>query len=182
MTASPSAFLSNEVNRQRRSNMAERRYGFRFSFAEGCVLVGSLVLASFLVFVFGVYAGKELEARQAAESTRTVRMATQTQEESTVSRLTAEENLPQGKTPTEKPSILSSPFPTPGASLPMQKTSEPPQKTTGLPMGEKPATSPPVVSVSSSPVVNRSSPPPNPFPSHATPRSSSEEAFSANRK
>lgn len=56
--------------------MAERRYGFRFSFAEGCVIVASLCGASFLVFLFGVYAGRELEARKAAEHTNLVRLAT----------------------------------------------------------------------------------------------------------
>lgn len=54
--------------------MAERRYGFRFSFAEGCVIVVSLIGASFLVFLFGVYAGRELEAHKAAENTQTVRV------------------------------------------------------------------------------------------------------------
>lgn len=54
--------------------MAERRYGFRFSFAEGCVIVTSLIGASFLVFLFGVYAGRELEAHKAAENTQTVRV------------------------------------------------------------------------------------------------------------
>lgn len=54
--------------------MAERRYGFRFSFAEGCVLVASILGASFLVFLFGVYAGRELEARKAAEHTSVVRL------------------------------------------------------------------------------------------------------------
>jgi cell division protein FtsN len=54
--------------------MAERRYGFRFSFAEGCVIVGGMIGASFLVFLFGVYTGRELEARKTAENTRTVRV------------------------------------------------------------------------------------------------------------
>lgn len=54
--------------------MAERRYGFRFSFAEGWVIVGSMIGASFLIFLFGVYTGRELEARKIAENTRTVRV------------------------------------------------------------------------------------------------------------
>jgi cell division septation protein DedD len=54
--------------------MAERRYGFRFSFAEGCVIVASLFGASFLVFLFGVYSGRELEARKAAEHASSVRL------------------------------------------------------------------------------------------------------------
>jgi len=55
--------------------MAERRYGFRFSFAEGCVIVASLLGALFLVFIFGVYAGRELEARRMAENTQIVRVS-----------------------------------------------------------------------------------------------------------
>lgn len=54
--------------------MAERRYGFRFSFVEGCVIVASIVSASFLVFLFGVYAGREMEARKVAESARISRV------------------------------------------------------------------------------------------------------------
>src|SRR5260221_13964635 len=54
--------------------MAERRYGFRFSFAEGCIIVVSILGASLLVFLFGIYAGRELEARKAAEHTSTVRL------------------------------------------------------------------------------------------------------------
>src|SRR5215471_9555281 len=54
--------------------MAERRYGFRFSFAEGCIIVVSIVGSFFLVFLFGVYAGRELEARKAAEHTSSVRL------------------------------------------------------------------------------------------------------------
>jgi septal ring-binding cell division protein DamX len=56
--------------------MAERRYGFRFSFAEGCVVVACLFIASFLVFLFGVYAGRELEARKAADHASSVRLTT----------------------------------------------------------------------------------------------------------
>lgn len=54
--------------------MAERRYGFRFSFVEGCVIVASIVSASFLVFLFGVYAGREMESRKIAESARISRV------------------------------------------------------------------------------------------------------------
>jgi len=54
--------------------MAERRYGFRFSFAEGGVIAISMIGAAFLIFLFGVYAGRELEARKNAENTRTVRL------------------------------------------------------------------------------------------------------------
>jgi cell division protein FtsN len=54
--------------------MAERRYSFRFSLPEGCVILLSLLLTSFLVFLFGVYVGKEVEAHKAAQQTRTARL------------------------------------------------------------------------------------------------------------
>ena len=62
--------------------MAERRYGFRFSFAEGCVIVASLMSASFLVFLFGVYAGREMESHKAAAYSRTTRLAISGEEQS----------------------------------------------------------------------------------------------------
>jgi cell division protein FtsN len=149
--------------------MAERRYGFRFSFAEGCVLVGGVLLASFLIFVFGVYAGKELEARQAAENTRTVRLAVQTQQdESNGSRLSGEETLLPGKPPTDKSAVLSAPALSPKVSPPIQKTVEPPQKAIESPI-EKPL--PPPL------------PAQTPSSSQAPPRSSAGEVLSlANKK
>lgn len=54
--------------------MAERRYGFRFSFVEGCVIAASILSGSFLVFLFGVYAGREMESRRIAESARITRV------------------------------------------------------------------------------------------------------------
>lgn len=54
--------------------MAERRYGFRFSFVEGCVIAASILCGSFLVFLFGVYAGREMESRRIAESARITRV------------------------------------------------------------------------------------------------------------
>ncbi len=54
--------------------MAERRYNFRFSLPEGFVILVSLVLTSFLVFLFGVHVGKETQARKAVQQGRTVRV------------------------------------------------------------------------------------------------------------
>jgi cell division septation protein DedD len=44
--------------------MTERRYGLRFSGAEGGLLFGGMLLASFLVFVSGVYVGREVAGRK----------------------------------------------------------------------------------------------------------------------
>ena len=100
--------------------MAERRYGFRFSLPEGCVIVLSLLLCSFLVFLFGVYVGKEVEARKVAEQTRTVRLPVSTAEEPTHARPLAGAPSLLWKLPTEKPAVPP-PAPTPGASPPAQK-------------------------------------------------------------
>ncbi|MEW6298912.1 MAG: SPOR domain-containing protein, partial [Thermodesulfobacteriota bacterium] len=54
--------------------MAERRYNFRFSLPEGCVILASLFLTSFLIFLFGVHVGKETQARKAVQQGRTVRV------------------------------------------------------------------------------------------------------------
>ena len=54
--------------------MAQRRYGFRCSFAEGCFLVFSLLLTSSFVFLFGVYVGKAGEARKGTQPTEIVRL------------------------------------------------------------------------------------------------------------
>jgi septal ring-binding cell division protein DamX len=54
--------------------MAERRYTFRFSLPEAVVLFGSLVLTSFLIFLFGVHVGKETQVRKTVQQGRTVRI------------------------------------------------------------------------------------------------------------
>ena len=53
--------------------MTERRYGFRFSGVEGGLLVGSVLLASFLIFVSGVYVGREVAGRKVVPQTPIVR-------------------------------------------------------------------------------------------------------------
>src|SRR5204862_6608047 len=100
--------------------MADCRYGFRFSLPEGCVIVLSLLLCSFLVFLFGAYVGKEVEARKVAEQTRTVRLPVSTAEESTHARPLAGAPSMLWKLPTETLSVPS-PAPTPGASPPARR-------------------------------------------------------------
>ncbi|MBI3302231.1 MAG: hypothetical protein HYZ72_09195, partial [Deltaproteobacteria bacterium] len=101
--------------------MAERRYGFRFSLPEGCVILVSLLLASFLVFVFGAYVGKEMEARKAAEQTRTIRLPVSSSEEAPPARLQGEMPSLLWKLPAEKPTVTppSSPVSIPPAQKPL---------------------------------------------------------------
>ena len=53
--------------------MPERYYAFRFSLSEGCILCLTASISFFLVFAFGVYIGKEVQAYKTAQETRTVR-------------------------------------------------------------------------------------------------------------
>ena len=54
--------------------MTERRYGFRFNAVEAGVLVASVLFASVLIFLSGVYVGKGVEAHRAGEQTTALRM------------------------------------------------------------------------------------------------------------
>lgn len=54
--------------------MTERRYGFRFTTVEAGVLVMSVLLASVLIFLSGVYVGKGVEAHRTVEQTNAPRM------------------------------------------------------------------------------------------------------------
>lgn len=54
--------------------MAERRYNFRFSLPEVCVLLVSLLVASFLIFLFGVHVGREAQAHKAVQQGRVVKV------------------------------------------------------------------------------------------------------------
>jgi septal ring-binding cell division protein DamX len=87
--------------------MAERRYSFRYSLPEGCVLLLSLLLTSFLVFLFGVYVGKEVEAHKAAQQTRTVRLPITTAAEPS-SRLSVDALPATPSSPGEKPTASPS--------------------------------------------------------------------------
>jgi septal ring-binding cell division protein DamX len=86
--------------------MAERRYNFRFSLPEAFVLLGSLVLTSFLIFLFGVHVGKETQVRKTVQQGRTVRIPVTMPN-------TERSSLPQ--TPTE---VLPSPVPPSPSRLP----------------------------------------------------------------
>jgi cell division septation protein DedD len=100
--------------------MAERRYSFRFSLPEGCILFASFLLASFLVFLFGVYVGKEVEARKIVEQSRTVRLPVSALENQTPVHPPATPSL-LWKLPTEKPAV--SPVPPPQPSAPVSESS-----------------------------------------------------------
>lgn len=54
--------------------MTERRYGFRFNAVEAGMLVASVLFASVLIFLSGVYVGKGVEAHRAVEQTTALRM------------------------------------------------------------------------------------------------------------
>ncbi len=53
--------------------MPERYYAFHFNLPEGCILFLTASISFFLVFAFGVYIGKEVQAYKTAQETRTVR-------------------------------------------------------------------------------------------------------------
>jgi cell division septation protein DedD len=54
--------------------MTERRYGFRFNAVEAGMLVASVLFASVLIFLSGVYVGKGVAAHRAVEQTTALRM------------------------------------------------------------------------------------------------------------
>ena len=97
--------------------MAERRYSFRFSLPEGCVILLSLLLTSFLVFLFGVYVGKEVEAHKAARQTRTARLPASASGESSPARPIIDTPAAVSTTPAEKPEAPAT-LPSPSAVSP----------------------------------------------------------------
>jgi len=64
--------------------MAERRYGIRFGFFGGVVLLASALFASFAIFVSGVYVGREVAASKAAQQAQAVRVPINVPEEPSV--------------------------------------------------------------------------------------------------
>ncbi|MBM4255156.1 MAG: hypothetical protein FJ147_04580 [Deltaproteobacteria bacterium] len=54
--------------------MTGRHYGFRFNGVEGGLLLGSILLASFLIFVSGVYVGREVGGRKVVAPSHVVRV------------------------------------------------------------------------------------------------------------
>ena len=96
--------------------MAERRYSFRFSLPEGCVILLSLLLTSFLVFLFGVYVGKEVEAHKAVQQTRTARLPASGSGEPSPARPTTDAPAIISTVPVEKSEahpVLSNPLVSP---------------------------------------------------------------------
>ncbi len=53
--------------------MAVRQYAFHFNLSEGCIVLLSTMVSFLLVFAFGVYIGKEVQAYKTAQETRPVR-------------------------------------------------------------------------------------------------------------
>ncbi len=53
--------------------MAVRQYAFHFNLSQGCIVCVSVVVSFLLVFAFGIYIGKEVQAYKTAQETRTVR-------------------------------------------------------------------------------------------------------------
>ncbi len=53
--------------------MAVQQYAFHFNLSQGCIVCVSVVVSFLLVFAFGVYIGKEVQAYKTAQETRTVR-------------------------------------------------------------------------------------------------------------
>lgn len=89
--------------------MAERRYSFRFSLPEGCVMAVGFLLTSFLVFLFGVYVGKEVEAHKAVQQARTMRLPVSASVESPPSRSAADPSGRIPASPVEKPVTIPPP-------------------------------------------------------------------------
>jgi len=106
--ASPSMFLWAVLTDDTGGIMAERRYGFRCSFSEGCLLLVSLLLTSSLVFLFGVYVGKASEARkEEVQQTEVARLPIVGGKESPSPRSPAASS-PRAPLPPEKLAVSSS--------------------------------------------------------------------------
>lgn len=106
--------------------MAERRYNFRFSLPEGCVILVSLFLTSFLIFLFGVHVGKETQARKTVQQGRTVRVpvALTDSERATLSPPAPEASL-LGQRPTgNAPGAVRTEPQLPQLSSPIERTRE----------------------------------------------------------
>jgi cell division septation protein DedD len=54
--------------------MAQRRYRLQLNMIEGSMLVVSCLFASFLIFVFGIYVGKEVQAQKTVEQAKPLRV------------------------------------------------------------------------------------------------------------
>ncbi len=153
--------------------MAERRYSFRFSLPEGCVILLSLLLTSFLVFLFGVYVGKEVEAHKAAQQTRTARLPASVSGGPSPARPTTDVPAMISTVPAEKSeahTVLSSP---PVSPAPQNPSSSP--STAAAVAQKKTLPSLPLNSETSATVVPKPQPasPPTPVASTSGPASPS---------
>src|SRR3954447_18231667 len=128
--------------------MAERRYSFRFSLPEGCVILLSLLLTSFLVFLFGVYVGKEVEAHKAAQQIRTAKLPASMSGESAPAR------LPTTTTPVTGSSLPAEKVEAPSASstLPVSPIPQNPSPSSNAAVTVTPKKAPPAAPNSETPI------------------------------
>ena len=127
--------------------MAQRRYRLQVSAFEGSLLVVSCLFASVLIFVFGIYVGKEVQAQKTVEQATPLR-------------------VPVGRSKTEllaRPPAL--PLPSPQAAVPVQQpeSPKPPAPLPLLATAERPAAAPePKPPVTAPPRAQREKPPARP--------------------
>jgi DedD protein len=131
--------------------ITERRFGFRFSVVEGGLLFGSVLLTSFLIFVSGVYVGREIAGRKAMPHSQVVRLPVSSFSDPSVVRATPA----SGSVPMRTASGNNAPLAWP---VTKEKTSPPAPPTTRpepLPsQANAPVTEGKVQGVSPSPYVN----------------------------
>jgi cell division septation protein DedD len=63
-------------------SMAQRRYGLQFSLPEGCILLLGLLFSSAVIFLGGLYIGKEIEVHDSYQRAETVRLPVSALQES----------------------------------------------------------------------------------------------------
>ena len=77
--------------------MAQRRYHVQLSVFEGGMLVASFALASVLIFVFGMYIGKEVQAQKIAHQAESLRVPVVLSKNQILSRPSAPAALPPAR-------------------------------------------------------------------------------------
>lgn len=77
--------------------MAHRRYHIQLSVFEGGMLVAGFVLASVLIFVFGMYIGKEVQAQKIAHQAQPLRVPVVLSKNQILSRPSATASLPAAR-------------------------------------------------------------------------------------
>ncbi|MCE2486633.1 MAG: SPOR domain-containing protein [Desulfurellaceae bacterium] len=102
--------------------MAQRRYRLQVSAFEGSLLVVSCLFASLLIFVFGIYVGKEVQAQKTVEQATPLRVPVGRSKTELLARSPALPlPSPQAAVPVQQPES-----PEPPAPLPLLATAEPP--------------------------------------------------------